>query len=84
MRCARSKKRFGENYGDEGGGTLIQRFYAGLMLTADGPKVLEFNARFGDPGNSSCPAALGKRFAQIMLAVCEGRLPGGRNKKMVG
>jgi phosphoribosylamine--glycine ligase len=23
--------------------------YAGLMITADGPKVLEYNARFGDP-----------------------------------
>jgi phosphoribosylamine--glycine ligase len=25
--------------------------YAGVILTADGPKALEFNARFGDPGN---------------------------------
>ena len=28
--------------------------YAGLMITADGPKVLEFNVRLGDPGD---PAA---------------------------
>ena len=34
--------------------------YPGVMLTKDGPKVLEFNARFGDPGNPSLSDAVGK------------------------
>ena len=32
-----------------GGSTTAGVLYAGLMLTADGPKVLEYNVRFGDP-----------------------------------
>lgn len=31
--------------------------YGGFMLTPEGPKLLEFNARFGDPGDAGRPAA---------------------------
>ncbi|MGH2546114.1 MAG: phosphoribosylamine--glycine ligase [Actinomycetota bacterium] len=48
--------------------------YAGLMLTADGPKVLEFNARFGDPEAQAVLPRLDSDLAEALLACVEGRL----------
>jgi phosphoribosylamine---glycine ligase len=48
--------------------------YAGLMLTAGGPKVLEFNTRFGDPETQALMMRLRGDLVQIMAATCQGRL----------
>jgi phosphoribosylamine--glycine ligase len=48
--------------------------YAGLMIGADGPKVLEFNARFGDPETQAVLPRLRSDLAQLFLAARE---PGG-------
>ncbi len=48
--------------------------YAGLMLTAGGPKVLEFNCRFGDPECQPLMMRLKGDLVEIMLAVTRGRL----------
>jgi phosphoribosylamine--glycine ligase len=50
--------------------------YAGIMLTDDGPKVLEFNARFGDPECQAILPLLKSDLVEVALAVCEGRLAG--------
>lgn len=48
--------------------------YAGLMLTAGGPKVLEFNCRFGDPECQPLMMRLRGDLLEIMLATCTGQL----------
>jgi phosphoribosylamine--glycine ligase len=48
--------------------------YCGLILTADGPKTLEYNVRFGDPETQSILRRLDSDFAEIALAVARGRL----------
>ena len=48
--------------------------YAGLILTADGPKVLEFNARFGDPETQVVLPSLDGDLGELLHAVAHGRL----------
>ena len=52
--------------------------YAGLMLTQEGPKVLEFNARFGDPEAQAILPLLQSDLVDLALKVAEGRLKGTR------
>lgn len=47
--------------------------YGGFMLTPSGPKLLEYNARFGDPETQVVLPRLESDLAQVMLAVAEGR-----------
>lgn len=48
--------------------------YAGLMLTPAGPRVLEFNVRFGDPETQPILMRLKSDLLEVCLAVCEGRV----------
>ncbi|MDI6800293.1 MAG: phosphoribosylamine--glycine ligase [Actinomycetota bacterium] len=48
--------------------------YGGIILTKDGPKVLEFNCRFGDPETQAILPRMKSDLFEIMLAVAEGRL----------
>ncbi|MSO52477.1 MAG: phosphoribosylamine--glycine ligase [Acidobacterium sp.] len=60
-------------------GTPFRGFlYCGLMLTADGPKVIEFNVRFGDPEAQVVLPLLAAPLAPLLTAAAEGRLSGSR------
>ncbi|NDA68204.1 MAG: phosphoribosylamine--glycine ligase, partial [Verrucomicrobia bacterium] len=48
--------------------------YPGVMLTKTGPKVLEFNARFGDPETQVYLTRLENDLVELLLASAEGRL----------
>jgi phosphoribosylamine---glycine ligase len=50
--------------------------YAGLMITADGPKLIEYNVRFGDPETQALMMRLDSDLLELMLATVEGRLDG--------
>ncbi len=48
--------------------------YAGLMLTADGPRVLEYNVRFGDPETQAVLPRLRSDLGEVLAKACD---PGG-------
>jgi phosphoribosylamine--glycine ligase len=54
--------------------------YAGLMMTADGPKVLEYNTRFGDPETQAVLPRLKSDLVELFLAASQ---PGGLAGKEV-
>ena len=50
--------------------------YAGLAITANGPAVIEFNCRFGDPETQSVLALLESPLGQLLDAAATGELAG--------
>jgi phosphoribosylamine---glycine ligase len=48
--------------------------YAGLMLTGEGPKLIEYNVRFGDPECEAIMPLIDGDFAELLNAVATGRL----------
>ena len=50
--------------------------FAGLMMTSDGPKVLEFNARFGDPETQVVLPRVEGDLLELLLAATIGDLSG--------
>ncbi len=56
------------------GTSFVGVLYAGLMLTDAGPKLIEYNVRFGDPECEAIMPLIEGDFAELVLAVATGRL----------
>ncbi len=59
---------------EQAGSRFVGCLYGGLMITADGPKVIEFNCRFGDPETQAIIPRLSSDLAELLLACVEGNL----------
>ena len=62
------------DYMRDRGTPYVGMLYAGLMLTADGPKLLEFNCRFGDPEAQVLIPLIETDLVALALACCDGEL----------
>ncbi|MBB4152671.1 phosphoribosylamine--glycine ligase [Sphingomonas jinjuensis] len=58
----------------EDGTPFVGVLYAGLMLTSSGPKLIEYNARFGDPETQVVLMRFQGDLVEVLLAVAKGRL----------
>src|SRR5262245_36772206 len=62
-------------------GTEYRGFlYAGLMMTCAGPKVIEYNVRFGDPEAQAVMPLVGGDFVALLAAAADGDLTGRRGE----
>lgn len=59
------------------GNPFIGVLYAGLMLTSEGPKLLEFNVRFGDPETQVILPRIEDDLLEILISASEGKLLNG-------
>jgi phosphoribosylamine--glycine ligase len=59
------------------GAPFAGTLYAGLMWTSNGPKVLEFNVRFGDPETEALMPLVAGDVAALLLDAANGKLPAG-------
>lgn len=60
-------------YFESRGTPYVGTLYAGLMVTSDGPRALEYNARFGDPETQAVLPRIENDFAEILMCAAHGK-----------